>query len=221
MKKYLAEGIGTFGLVFAGTGSVVVNSVTPGDPLGLVGISIVFGLAVMTMIYAVGDVSGAHINPAVTLALWVGRRLPGKEVLPYIVAQCIGAVLASLCLHLAFPMEEALGGTAPRGQLLFESFAFEIVLTFLLMFVIMGFVTGSGDKGLIAGAAIGAVVCMNVFVGGPISGASMNPARSLGPALVSGNMASLWIYMTAPVIGAVIAVVASRFVHGPPAAQED
>lgn len=219
MKKYLAEGIGTFVLVFAGTGAVVVDDVSSGA-LGLVGISIVFGLAVMTMIYAVGDVSGAHINPAVTLALWVGRRFPGRDVLPYVVAQCVGALAASLCLHFAFPTAKSLGGTSPRwppeGIQLFESFAFEVVLTFLLMFVIMGFVAGTSEKRLMAGAAIGAVVCLDVLVGGPISGASMNPARSLGPAVVSGRMATLWIYVLAPVVGAVLAVVASRFVHGPP-----
>lgn len=219
MKNYLAEGIGTFALVLAGTGAVVVDDVS-GGALGLVGISIVFGLAVMTIIHAIGDVSGAHIIPAVTVALWLGRRFPARDVTAYVLAQCIGASAASLCLRLTFPTHASLGGTSPRvtvdGTQLLESFTFEVAMTFFLMFVIMAFVTGSSEKGRMAGAAIGGAVCLDVFVGGPISGASMNPARSLGPALVAGNMATLWIYVAAPILGAGLAVVASRFIHGPP-----
>lgn len=217
MKKYLAEGIGTFLLVFAGTGSVIVNS-TYDSQLGLVGISLVFGLAVMTIIYAIGDVSGAHINPAVTIALWFGNRLPKSEVLPYVASQCLGALAASSFLKLLYPNHLTLGSTLPSNDVdIFHCFTFEVLLTFFLMFVIMGFVAGTSDKGSVAGAAIGGVVCLDVFVGGPVTGASMNPARSLGPAIVSGNLELLWIYLLAPVAGAILAIVASRAVHGPPA----
>jgi aquaporin Z len=159
----------------------------------------------MAMIYALGDVSGCHINPAVTLGFFVARRFPGRFVIPYLVSQCIGAVIASFVLRFLFPKNEMLGGTAPTGDAL-QSFVIETIMTFILMFVIFSVATGSKEKGIMAGVAIGAVIVFEILFAGPISGASMNPARSLGPALVSRKVDTLWIYLTAPVLGAVLAV---------------
>ena len=211
MKSAAAEAIGTFALVFVGTGSIVVNDVT-GGALTHLGVSLAFGLVVMTMIYAVGDVSGAHLNPAVTVAFWAARRLEGKQVAPYLASQFAGALLASGLLRLMFAGHASLGATTPSGPLL-QSFVFETVLTFLLMFVILGVSTGAKEKGIMAGAAVGATVALAALFGGPISGASMNPARTLGPALVSGEFSSLWIYFAAPVTGALLAVGGCRCVR--------
>jgi aquaporin Z len=210
MRKYLAELIGTFALVFAGTGAIVINNVTLGKITGL-GISLTFGLIVMAMIYAVGDVSGAHLNPAVTVGFWAARRFPLSEVLPYVSFQFAGALLASTALHFLFGGAE-LGVTHPIGRTS-QSFILETILTFLLMFVIMNVACGSKEQGTMAGVAIGAVVALEAMFGGPISGASMNPARSLAPALVSGNLSCLWIYMIAPVLGAILAVFAFQAIH--------
>jgi aquaporin Z len=204
MKKYVAEALGTFALVFAGTGAVVVNDVTAGG-VTHVGIAITFGLVVMAMIYAVGDVSGAHLNPAVTLGFFIARRFPPRSVLPYIGSQIIGALVASALMLFLFGNRAYLGATLPAFTAS-QAFVMEIVLTAILMFVILCVSQGSNETGIMAGIAIGGVIGFEAMMGGPISGASMNPARSLAPALVSGHLTSLWIYLTAPPLGAAIAV---------------
>lgn len=212
-KRSLAEMIGTFALVFIGTGSIIVNDVS-GGVLSHLGVALAFGLVVMTMIYALGDVSGAHLNPAVSFAFWAARRLPSRELYFYMFAQFAGALVASLALKLIFTSHQGLGGTQPVGGLA-ESFFLEVVLTFFLMFVILGVATGAKEKGIIAGMAVGAMVCLGALFGGPISGASLNPARSLAPALVSGTLASIWLYLLAPCIGSGLAVGACRAVREP------
>jgi len=211
ISKLTAEFIGTFGLVFAGTGAIIINDVS-GGVVSHVGIALTFGLIVMTMIYALGEVSGAHINPAVTLGFWIARRLSGRDVLPYILSQCAGAVAASLVLRLLFLKHPNLGTTLPSGSAL-QSFVLEVIMTFFLMFVILSVSTGAKEKGIMAGAAIGAVVGLEALFAGPISGASMNPARSLAPALVTGRSDNLWVYLLAPIIGACLGVVICRCVH--------
>ena len=204
MKRFVAEGFGTFALVFAGTGAIVINDIG-GGTISHVGISFTFGLVVLTMIYAIGDISGAHINPAVTLGFWFARRIEGRYVLPYIASQFGGAVLASAFLRLLFPDHQSLGATVPAGSAM-QSLLLEIVLTCILMFVILSVSTGAKEKGLMAGVAIGSVIAFEALFAGPISGASMNPARSLGPALVSLEFTGLWIYFAAPALGALLAV---------------
>lgn len=211
MKRYTAEAIGTFVLVFAGTGAVVVDDVS-GGALSTLGVALVFAFAVMTMIQSLGDVSGAHLNPAVTLGFWMARRLPARDVAPYVASQLAGALLASGALRALFVEHPTLGATLPAASA-FQSFALEVLLGFFLMFVILGVSSGAKEKGLLAGAAVGAIVGLGALVGGPISGGSLNPARSLAPALVSGSLTSLWIYLLAPPLGAVLAVLACRCVR--------
>ncbi len=213
MNKYTAELIGTFGLVFCGTGAIVINEVS-GGAVGHLGIAITFGLIVTTMIYSIGDVSGAHINPAVTVAFAVAGKLPVKEILPYAIAQFAGAVLASGALRLLFPEAKTLGETLPAGTAV-QSFLLEVILTFFLMFVIINVVTGPKENGALAGIAIGMTVLLEALFAGPICGASMNPARSLGPALVNGTWQHLWIYVLAPVTGAVVSIGAWRMIRIP------
>lgn len=210
-KKFIAEFIGTFVLVFAGTSAIVVNDLSNGV-ITHVGIALVFGLVVAAMIYTLGDISGAHINPAVTIAFWFARRLPGREVLPYIISQVLGAIAASAMVYILFFSHPTFGATVPSGSIS-QSFLMEILLTFILMLTIISVATGAKEKGIIAGAAIGAVVALAAMFAGPISGASMNPARSIGPALFSGHFTVLWIYITAPVIGAIIAIFCCRCVR--------
>lgn len=203
-RRAFAETLGTYALVFAGTGAIVVNNVSGGE-ITHVGVALTFGLIVMAMIYALGDVSGAHLNPAVTIAFVIAKRFPVREAVPYVLAQCAGAILASATLRLLFPDDAMLGATLPANAP-WQSFVFEVILTFLLMLVIMQVSTGSKEKGIMAGAAIGAVVMLEAMFAGPICGASMNPARSLGPALISGNLQHLWLYLIAPVLGASLGV---------------
>jgi len=205
-KKLAAEFLGTFALVFAGTGAIVINEVS-GGAVSHVGVALTFGLIVLAMIYTLGDVSGAHINPAVTIGFFAARRLPAKTVLPYVVSQCAGALTASFALRFLFPQDKTLGATVPAGPVL-QSFVLEIILTGLLMFVILGVSTGAREKGITAGIVVGAVIGLEAMFAGPICGASMNPARSLAPALVSGKTETLWIYILAPVLGALLAVPA-------------
>jgi len=205
MKRYVAEAVGTFSLVFCGTGAIIINQ-EAGGSVTHVGIAITFGLIVMAMIYALGSVSGAHLNPAVTIAFAVARRFSMKEVLPYVLSQVAGAFLASLTLHFLFPVNELLGATLPAGSEM-QSFILEFILTFLLMFVIFQVATGSKEQGMFAGLAIGNTVLLEAMFAGPICGASMNPARSLGPAMVSGHLEHLWIYLAAPVGGAAASVL--------------
>jgi len=208
-KRLVAEMIGTFCLVLAGTCAIVVN----GDGVvSHVGVALTFGLIVFAMIAALGDVSGAHINPAVTIGFYLARRFPGKAVTPYILSQCGGAVLASLCVWFLFPADTNLGATLPAGPI-YQSWVLEVLLTALLMFVILGVSTGAGEKGITAGLAIGGTVALCALFAGPVSGASMNPARSLGPALVSWQLEAVWVYMTAPIVGAALAVYGCRCVR--------
>ncbi len=204
MKRYFAEAIGTFALVFAGTGAIVINDVTGGG-VTHVGIALTFGLIVMAMIYAVGDVSGAHLNPAVTVGFVVARRLSPRYLAPYILSQIVGSTLASTSLLCMFGNRVSLGATEPLGSP-WQSFALEAVLTGILMFVILCVSTGPKEVGTMAGIAIGGVIGLEALFAGPICGASMNPARSLAPAIVSGHLASLWVYVTAPFLGSIIAV---------------
>ncbi len=204
MKKIVSEFIGTYGLVFAGTGAIIINDVSNGS-ITHVGIALTFGLIVMVMVYTLGDISGAHLNPAVTLGFFVARRFPAREVIPYILSQFAGAIAASLTLRFLFPAHPTLGATLPAGSAV-QSFILEFILTFFLMFVILGVSTGAKEKGITAGIAVGAVIALEAMFAGPICGASMNPARSLAPALVSGHLADLWIYLIAPVLGAATAV---------------
>ena len=210
-RKYFAEFIGTFVLVFAGTSAIVVNDMS-GGMITHVGVAIVFGLVVTAMIYTLGDISGAHINPAVTLAFWFARRFPGDEVLPYIISQVLGAISASIVVYLLFFEHPTLGATVPSGTSV-QSFVLETLLAFILMLTIINVATGSKEKGIIAGMAIGSVVAFEALFAGPISGASMNPARSIGPALVSGNLGGLWIYIIAPILGAFFAILCCRCVR--------
>ena len=209
-KRFISEIIGTFALVFCGTGAMVINDFT-GGTVTHVGIAITFGLIVMGMIYAFGDISGAHMNPAVTIGFAYAKKFPWKEVPAYVLAQLIGAFLASGILLYLFPESQTLGATVP-GLSALKVFIFEIILSFFLMVVIINVSTGSKEIGVVAGIAIGSVVLLEAMFAGPITGASMNPARSIAPAVVSGNIADLWIYIFAPIIGCVLAVVSCKLV---------
>lgn len=202
-KPYITELTGTFCLVFCGAGAVVVNQQTHGA-IGHAGVSAVFGLIVIAMIYSFGSESRAHINPAVTIGFFIANLFPKALVLPYMMAQIAGAILACAVLKLLFPASEYLGGTVPSGSIL-QSFVLEVILSFILMLVILKTSQGAKETGTLAGLAIGATVMLEALFGGPISGASMNPARSIGPALVSGHVSALWIYLIAPVLGAATA----------------
>ncbi len=212
MRRFAAEAIGTFALVFAGTGAIVVNDISQGV-ISHVGIALTFGLVVMAMIYAVGDISGAHLNPAVTLGFWLARRLPGNDVVPYFVSQLFGGLAGSILVRVLFGAHSTLGATIPASSAR-QSFVLEIVITFLLMFTILNVATGAKEKGATAGLAVGAWVGLAALFAGPISGASMNPARSLAPALVSGQLQHMWVYLLAPVLGSGLAVFACRCSRG-------
>jgi aquaporin NIP len=210
-KKLIAEFLGTFCLVFAGTGAMVIDTVS-GGAVSHVGVALTFGLIVLAMIYTIGDISGAHINPAVTIGFFAARRFEAGCVLPYVVSQCAGALAASVVLRFLFPKSPTLGETTPAGSAM-QSFVLELILTALLMFVILSVSTGAREKGITAGIAVGAVIGLEALFAGPICGASMNPARSLAPALVSGHLSSLWIYLVAPVLGGALGVIGCRCVR--------
>ena len=212
MNRYFAEFFGTFALVFCGTGAIIINTITEGT-VGNLGIALTFGLVVMAMIYSVGEISGAHFNPAVTIGFWISKKFKSKDVLPYLVAQIIGGILASLVLKILFPDAINLGETLPASSA-FQSFLLEILLTFFLMFVIINVSTGSKEVGVMAGIAIGGIVGLEAAFAGPITGASMNPARSIAPALVNLNFQHLWIYILAPIIGSILAVYSCRLTKG-------
>lgn len=211
MKNYLAEFIGTFGLVFCGTGAVIVNEIIPGS-VTHVGIAITFGLIVMVMIYALGSISGAHLNPAVTIAFACHGSFQLKEMFPYIGSQLAGALTASAVLKFLFPLSVLLGTTLPAGSSA-QAFILECILSFFLVLVILGVAKGSKEQGLFAGIAIGGVVLLEAMFAGPVSGASMNPARSIGPAIVAGELKQLWIYITAPILGAIIATAVHKIIN--------
>ena len=206
MKKYISEFIGTFALVFAGTGAIVIDDVS-GGTVSHIGVALTFGLVVMAMIYTFGDISGAHLNPAVTIGFVTARRMNAGEGGRYVAAQLAGAVAASAVLRLLFPQHPTLGATVPAGASA-QSFVIELLLTALLMLVILSVSVGAKEKGITAGIAIGGVIALEAMFAGPISGASMNPARSLAPALVSENLNAVWIYVIAPIVGALLAVPA-------------
>ncbi len=210
-KTYLAEAIGTFTLVFAGTGAIIVNDMSGGS-ISHAGVALTFGLVVMAMIYTLGDISGAHLNPAVSVGFWLARRFPGRKLAPYILSQCAGALAASATLRLLFPQHATLGATLPSGTII-QTLVLETILTFFLMFTIINVSVGAKEKGLMAGVAVGAVVGFEAMFAGLITGASMNPARSLAPALVSGELRALWVYIIAPIVGASFAVLGCRFVQ--------
>ncbi|MFC6103086.1 MIP/aquaporin family protein [Olivibacter domesticus] len=209
IKKYVAEFIGTFMLVFCGTGAIIINQQTHGL-ITHVGIAITFGLVVMGVIYAFGNLSGAHINPAVSIAFAVNGCFSKKLIIPYISSQLAGAFAASLVLKFLFPADEMLGATVPSGSSL-QSFTMEFLLTFFLMIVIMRVAKGNKEQGMFAGLAIGAVVALEAMFAGPISGASMNPARSLAPAVISGHYEHIWVYVIATISGALVAVPVVSF----------
>jgi aquaporin Z len=211
MRRFTAEFIGTFALVFAGTGAIVSNEVS-GGAITHPGIALTFGLVVLAMIYTFGDISGAHLNPAVTIAFCAARRMPFRDAPMYIVAQVLGGMTASAFLRFLFPQNKMLGATLPAGSAS-QSFVLEVILTFLLMLTILNVSTGAKEKGITAGIAVGAIIALEAMFAGPISGASMNPARSLAPAVVSGHLNHLWIYIFAPVLGAVLATFACRCVQ--------
>ncbi|MGV0026766.1 MIP/aquaporin family protein [Phormidesmis priestleyi] len=208
-REAIAEAVGTFILVFAGTGAVMVNQISNGAVTHL-GISLVFGAVVSALIYALGHISGAHFNPAVTLAFWSSGFFPRKHVVPYILAQCFGAVMASALLLLSLGRVGNLGATLPLNGQWLQSFVLETVLTFILMLVIFG--SGLDRRAHIgfAGIAIGLTVGLEAAFMGPITGASMNPARSFAPALVSGIWQHHWLYWIAPILGAQLAVLVYR-----------
>ena len=210
-KRNLAEMIGTFALVFCGTGAIIINEVSNGA-VTHIGIAITFGLIILSMIYALGDISGAHFNPAVTIGFMIAKRINLSAAVPYVFSQLTGAILASATLYYLFPQSATLGATIPAGTDL-QSFVLEIILTFFLMFVILNVSTDAKEKGITAGIAIASVVGLEAMFAGPISGASMNPARSLAPSLIGGNFNSLWVYLTAPFIGVAIAVVAYKAIQ--------
>lgn len=211
IKRSIAEIIGTFALVFCGTGAIVIDKET-GGAVSHAGVAVTFGLIVTAMIYGLGEISGAHLNPAVSIAFSLAGRLPLRTLSVYIPSQVIGALLASGLLHFLFPANALLGATIPAGSAL-QSYILELILTFILMLVIMGVSTGSKETGLFAGIAVGAVILLEAMFAGPICGASMNPARSLAPALVSGHLEGLWVYLTAPVAGASLAIPIWKYLN--------
>lgn len=204
LRKAGAELVGTFVLVLAGCGAIMVNTITNGA-LGHIGIAFTFAMAILTMIAAVGHISGGHFNPAVTIAFALTRHLPLRDTVAYIIGQFIGAILAALTLRLLIGDVASLGVTLPGAQFTAgQAFGVEILLTAVLMFVIISVATDTRAVGAPAAIAIGFAILLDALWGGPISGGSMNPARSLGPALVAGVLTDQWIYLIAPIIGAAI-----------------
>lgn len=211
-RRALAEALGTGIMVLVGTAAIAVDASYGG--IGHLGVALAFGLVVMAMIYAVGEVSGAHINPAVSIAFVIAGRLPARYLPAYLAAQCLGAMLASGALALMLPDSPTLGATTPAVGL-GTAFAIEVFITAVLMFVIITVATGAKEKGPVAALAIGGTVGLLALVFGPLTGASMNPARSLGPAIVGGELPTLWIYLLGPMIGAALGVYACRAIRGP------
>jgi MIP family channel proteins len=211
LRPLVAEAIGTFALVFAGCGAIMVDHKT--GQLGHVGVAITFGLVIAFGIYSVGHISGAHFNPAVTFAFALSRHFPWSRAVAYWGAQLVGAITAAAVLRGSLGNIANVGATLPSGSQ-GQSFLWELIMTFFLMFVIMAVATDTRAVGEAAAIAVGGTVLLDAMFGGPISGASMNPARSTGPALVSGNLHALWLYIVAPICGASLAALAYQFVRG-------
>ncbi len=211
MKKYISELIGTFALIFCGTGAMTISEITNGTDLTHTGIAMTWGLIVMAMIYAFGDISGAHFNPAVTIAFAFAKKFKWKEVPFYVTAQLLGAICASIILWILFPASEYYGATIPVVDD-YRAFLLEFLLTFFLMVTIINVSTGSKEIGVMAGIAIGGVVLLEAMFAGPITKASMNPARSIAPALISGHFEHLWLYIIAPILGGIVAVLSCKWV---------
>ena len=212
-RRAAAEGIGAFALVFAGCGAIVANAEYGGE-LGTVGVALVFGLVIMAMVYATGHLSGAHLNPAVTLAFALTRHFPRREAVAYISAQILGAIVAAGLLLAVWPSEPAALGTTLPSVGTGGALAYEVVLTAFLMFVIMAVATDTRAIGAAAAIAIGGTVGLDALFGGPVTGASMNPARSFGPALAAGQWHDFWIYVAGPVAGAALGALAYQLVRG-------
>ena len=212
MKTYISECIGTFAMVFCGCGAMTINEITGGS-VTHVGVAITWGLIVMAMIYAFGEISGAHFNPAVTLGFAYAKKFPWNNVPPYIISQAVGAFLACFLLWFLFPDSQSFGHTYPaEGFEPYKAFVLELILTFFLMLVIINVSTGSKEIGTMAAVAVGGVILLEAMFAGPMTKASMNPVRSLAPAIVSGNLQHLWLYLTAPFIGALLAVSSCKLV---------
>lgn len=212
IRRSAAELVGTYALVTAGCGAIMVNAQT--NALTHVGIALTFGLIITVMIASTGHISGAHFNPAVTIAFAVTRHFPWREVVYYVVAQMLGALLGAVTLRLLIGDIAALGATLPSGSAL-QSFGLEVLLTTVLMFVIISVATDTRAIGTPAALAIGFTVALDALWGGPISGASMNPARSLGPALIAGIWENQWVYLLAPIIGAAIGAALYQWIREP------
>lgn len=210
-RKLVAEAFGTFALVFTGTGAIIINDIS-GGVITHPGIAITFGLIVLAMICAIGDVSGCHLNPAVSTAFCAIGQFERRLLIPYVLSQFCGALVASLTLKLLFPEHHTLGSTIPSGSHM-QSFVLELLLTMLLMFVVLCVSNHRNEKSVLAGIVVGSVIALEAMFAGPICGASMNPARSLAPALVSFNLFCLWIYLAAPVLGALAAIPLFRSIY--------
>lgn len=217
--KLFAEFLGTFFLVFAGTGAIAVDAVS-GGVIGHVGIALTFGLVVFAMIQTFGDISGAHLNPAVTIGFAASGRFAWKSVPTYLTAQFLGAIAASGLLQIMLPTATNLGQTVPKAGI-GAAFVLELLMTAFLMVTILLVTHGAREKSITAGLSIGAVVAIEALFGGPISGASMNPARSLGPAVIVGDVSTLWLYCCAPTLGAVLAVPFFQWLHRMPKDHEE
>ena len=212
MKHYISESIGTFTMIFCGCGAMTINEITNGS-ISHVGVAITWGLVVMAMIYAFGEISGAHFNPAVTIAFAVAKKFSWKKVPAYILAQAIGGILAVAVLWFLFPESKFLGETTPAaGFPSYKAAILEFLLTFFLMVVIINVSTGSKEIGTMAAIAVGSVILLEAMFAGPMTMASMNPIRSLAPALFTGNFQNLWLYIIAPVLGAIAAVSSCKLV---------
>ncbi|NRB61187.1 MAG: aquaporin [Winogradskyella sp.] len=212
MKKLFAELFGTFAMVFCGCGAMTIDEIT-GGAISHVGVAITWGLIVMAMIYAYGEISGAHFNPAVTIAFAYAKKFPWKQVPSYILVQIMGAFLAIGILWILFPESQSFGHTYPaEGFAPYKAFLLELILTFFLMITIINVSTGSKEVGTMAAIAVGSVILLEAMFAGPMTKASMNPARSLAPALISGNTQNLWLYLTAPCLGAILAILSCKLV---------
>lgn len=221
MKKEIGELIGTFAMVFCGCGAMTINEITGGD-ISHVGVAITWGLIVMAMIYAFGEISGAHFNPAVTVAFAVAKKFSWKAVPRYILFQTAGAFLAIGILWFLFPDSNSFGHTYPaEGFAPYKAFVLELLLTFFLMVVIINVSTGSKEIGTMAAVAVGAIILLEAMFAGPMTKASMNPARSIAPAIISGNLQHLWLYIIAPFAGSILAVISCKLVKDDNCCNED